>query len=267
MTMAVQYYGFPGRMVGEVRNGVGTDYLSDTQGSLIGTVDASGNRTSTISYWPYGEVASSSGSNPSPWGYIGLLGYYIDSLVSLYVRARHYRPDKGIWRTVDSRWPSQGAYGYVNQSPIKLFDPAGRKACKEDPCSKVKGPHGACVAFLCSLDTAMDITFLKTIFGDEYLDILKEYGLDTLEHGGKIELPTMDPSDCCKEASGAGKTGPIANIVARLVWLICNRLKQKTCLQMKTESDCKTCCNAVLSGKPNELTLLCLERCEDKFAT
>jgi|GEM_PF-4850289 len=79
----------------------------------------------TAEYWSYGEIRTSTGTNPSNWGYVGFLGYYTDSDNSIYVRARIFRPDLTRWLTVDPFWPSQVAYGYVMGNPINLVDPSG----------------------------------------------------------------------------------------------------------------------------------------------
>ncbi len=125
MALSVVYINGAGSMIGEIRNGAVSDYLSDSQGSLIGIVDENGNQAYSAEYWPFGEVAASSGVNPTFWGYIGLLGYFKDSAQRLYVRARHLRVDLGRWLTQDPLWPAQKAYGYVGNRPHEAVDPSG----------------------------------------------------------------------------------------------------------------------------------------------
>ncbi|MBX3096224.1 MAG: hypothetical protein KF812_05125, partial [Fimbriimonadaceae bacterium] len=93
--------------------------------SVIKTTDASGNVTSTTKYWPFGEVRTSTGTNPSPWGFVGTLGYFKDTLTRLYVRARTYRADLSRWVTVDPLWPFQPAFIYVEALPTVYMDPSG----------------------------------------------------------------------------------------------------------------------------------------------
>ncbi len=125
MAMSVTYATVHGRLVEENRGGVVTEYVPDTLGSVIMTTDESGTVTSTTTYWPFGEVRSQTGTNPSPWGFCGVWGYLTDAVSRMYVRARHYRADVSRWLTVDPVWPGQEAYGYVNDDPLGLVDPSG----------------------------------------------------------------------------------------------------------------------------------------------
>ena len=125
VTMSVTYLNFAGQMVGEVRGGVVTDYVPDTLGSVIATVATGGTVTSTSDYMPYGEPVNQTGTNPSPFGFVGTLGYFTDSLKMLYVRARYLRVDRTTWMTVDPLWPKEKAYEYVDQSPLLVSDESG----------------------------------------------------------------------------------------------------------------------------------------------
>ncbi|MBS1707751.1 MAG: hypothetical protein JSS65_03410 [Armatimonadetes bacterium] len=125
MAMAVTYATVNGRLVQENRGGTVTRYVSDTLGSCVQTRDSAGNVTSTTEYWPYGEVRTSTGTNPSPWGFVGLLGYLTDTVSRLYVRMRHYRPGLTRWQTVDPIWPSHPPYHYANLASILFIDPYG----------------------------------------------------------------------------------------------------------------------------------------------
>ncbi|RYD79774.1 MAG: hypothetical protein EOP84_12645, partial [Verrucomicrobiaceae bacterium] len=114
-----------GMLLHESRGGVETFYVPDPLGSVVQTKDASGTVTSEAEYWPYGEVQAGTGTNPSPWGYVGTLGYLKDSSERLYVRARYYRPVTTRWMTVDPLWPRERAYDYVLSQPILLVDSTG----------------------------------------------------------------------------------------------------------------------------------------------
>jgi RHS repeat-associated protein len=121
------YTTFNGMLVHENRGGVETEYVPDTLGSVMMCRDVNGNTTYTADYWPYGEVAVSSGTNPSPWSFVGTLGYYTDSAPgSLYVRARTLLPLYGRWATVDPVWPRVAPYSYAGNQPILYSDPSGR---------------------------------------------------------------------------------------------------------------------------------------------
>jgi len=125
MAMAATYTTFAGMVVHQRKNGVDTELISDPLGSVVKTKDATGNETSRTEYWPYGEVQSSTGSNPTPFGFVGTLGYYRDLATRLYVRARYLRPDQGRWQTVDPLWPDESAYGYAAQAPALFLDYSG----------------------------------------------------------------------------------------------------------------------------------------------
>jgi RHS repeat-associated protein len=126
MAMSVVYSNFCGRVVSETRGGVESDYVSDPLGSTIGLMNSAGTMTDRWEYWPYGEVVSRSGSNPTPLTWLGVIGYFQDVLSKLfYVRARHLRADLARWLTRDPLWPSEMSYGYADCSPVALSDLSG----------------------------------------------------------------------------------------------------------------------------------------------
>ena len=126
MAMKVVYTNFCGQLIHEDRGGVETEYVPDTLGSVMKCRSATGTTTYTADYWPYGEVAGSTGTNAGPWGFGGTLGYYTDSVSgSLYVRARILLPNYGRWATVDPLWPGEAAYVYGNSCPVQEADPYG----------------------------------------------------------------------------------------------------------------------------------------------
>jgi len=123
--MSVTYATVNGVLVEENRGGDVTTYVSDTLGSVVKTVDEAGMVTSESTYWPYGEVRTYSGTNPSRWGFVGTHGYLVVVSANLYVRARSYRADLGRWLSLDPYWPGEPAYQYVEGSPTVLADPSG----------------------------------------------------------------------------------------------------------------------------------------------
>ena len=123
--MSVVYSNFGGMLVAETRGAEKRQYVSDPQGSLAAELDENQEVTYAATYWPFGEVATETGTKLSDWGYIGLLGYLTDLASLLYVRARHYLTQKARWLTVDPLWPRQSAYLYALSRPISLRDPSG----------------------------------------------------------------------------------------------------------------------------------------------
>jgi RHS repeat-associated protein len=122
----VNYTTVNGRILHEDRGGVKTLFMPDTLGNVIETRNMdTGAQTSSTTYWPYGEVRTQTGTNPSPFGFCGKWGYYTQAGQPTYVRARYYRPNLGRWQTVDPLWPWESAYGYAKIDPLKQIDPTG----------------------------------------------------------------------------------------------------------------------------------------------
>ena len=146
MPMSVVYTTVNGRLVEENRGGVVTRYIPDTLGNVIKTADVNGNITSETTYWPFGEVRTQVGTNPSPWGFCGIWGYLQDAAARLYVRARYLRADLGRWITVDPLWPGEPAYGYARNGPVTLVDASGMHAPSVAPrrktCRVFRGTTG-----------------------------------------------------------------------------------------------------------------------------
>jgi len=137
MALTVVYSNAFGGVVAENRGGTVSTYVRDTLGSTIGLMDSAGTLTDRWEYWPYGEVASRSGTNVTPFTFLGVIGYFQDVLSKLfYVRARHLRVDLARWLTVDPLWPSEPAYTYASAGPAWTSDPTGLYSpC----CPKVAG--------------------------------------------------------------------------------------------------------------------------------
>ena len=122
MAMSVVYTTFGGMLVHENRGGTERQYISDPLGSLVGELDSTQAVTYTAEYWPYGEIQTETGTNTSNWSFVGLLGYLKDLASLLYVRARHYLPQKARWLTVDPLWPGESSYAYSLNAPIYNVD-------------------------------------------------------------------------------------------------------------------------------------------------
>ncbi len=126
MAMSVVYSNAFGGIIAENRGGVISDYVQDPLGSTIGLMDSTGTLTDRWEYWPWGEVVSRTGTNPTPFTFLGVIGYFKDVLDKLfYVRARHLRVELARWLTVDPLWPNRVAYSYCSDSPHLHTDPSG----------------------------------------------------------------------------------------------------------------------------------------------
>ncbi len=125
MALSVVYTVVNGVVYSEDRGGTVTDYRPDTLGSTAALTQ--GNTvTATYVYWPYGEVRAKTGSGTTNFTYVGTLGYYNDTSLRTYVRARHYRQKAGRWMTVDPYY-STGSVDqyYVTGNPVQFTDPMG----------------------------------------------------------------------------------------------------------------------------------------------
>ncbi len=136
MAASVVYSTWGGQIVHENRGGVERGYVPDTLGSTIALVDSTGTITDTWKYWPYGEVSSRTGTNATPFTYIGTLGYFKDLVSKLtYIRARFYQSLIGQWMTTDPIGPlmmmSGNYYAYSIGAPTSQVDSDGLLA--QDP--------------------------------------------------------------------------------------------------------------------------------------
>ncbi len=129
MAMSVYYENLDGELISENRGGTETFYTSDTLGSVIECRDDTGTKIYGAEYWAYGEVRITNGSNPSPWFFVGTLGYHGVNFVGTYVRRRVLKPQQARWATVDPLWPEESAYAYVDNDPLGQEDPSGARPC------------------------------------------------------------------------------------------------------------------------------------------
>ncbi len=124
MALSVTYTVMDGMILGESRANVERDYVPEPIGSTAGLLDGAQTLTDTFEYWPYGEVATSSGTTNTPFTFCGTLGYFFAAGYG-YVRNRFYRPDLAQWMSVDRKWPNQPAYSYCQGQPTMKIDPTG----------------------------------------------------------------------------------------------------------------------------------------------
>ena len=88
MPMKVVYTTINGVIVHEDRNGVQRNYRTDTLGNIVALTDAT-STTDTMTYWPYGEIRTRTGTNATRFLFVGTLGYSKDGGYGLhYVSVR-----------------------------------------------------------------------------------------------------------------------------------------------------------------------------------
>ena len=123
--MTTTYTVINGEIVSENRGGVKRDYIPDSQGSTRALIDDTQTITDTWNYWPYGDVASKSGSSTTPFTWVGTLGYFTSTLNLIYIRQRFVSPTICAWLTADLIWPDTAPYTYADGSPCTKTDPTG----------------------------------------------------------------------------------------------------------------------------------------------
>jgi len=152
MSMKVRYTTVNGEIIAEKRNGVRSLYVPDPLGSTVALLDNTQTITDTVSYFPYGEVAARTGTNPTPFLHVGTKGYRKDSSSNTSVRHRILKPAQARWLTEDPIGYMGGdwnLYRYVTDAPVHFSDPSGyswccnklvQSCCKsEDPVKKCHG--------------------------------------------------------------------------------------------------------------------------------
>ncbi|HMS56968.1 MAG TPA: hypothetical protein PKA27_16375 [Fimbriimonadaceae bacterium] len=125
MPISVTYTNFGGQLVHENRGGVESFYTADPLGSIVDVRNSSGTQTFAATYWPYGEIRTSTGTNPSQFDFVGALGYYRENANRAYVRARVLRKELARWLNVDPLWPLEPGYLYAQASPSLITDSSG----------------------------------------------------------------------------------------------------------------------------------------------
>ncbi|MER7803027.1 RHS repeat-associated core domain-containing protein [Streptomyces parvulus] len=110
-----------GTLTAMTSGGASHYYLTDVQGSVIGLVDATGKRTATYSYGPYGEARTTSGTN-QPYRYTGT---YLDPSGLYKMGARYYDPQLGRFTQPDPSGKESNLYAYAAGDPVNRVDPSG----------------------------------------------------------------------------------------------------------------------------------------------
>ena len=130
-TSLARYEGLP-QMWGDMfsqRSSSGSSFpIYDPQSSARVLTGPSGTVTDTYVYGAFGDELASSGTTPNPFRFGGQIGYYRENSTRLYVRARWYRSELGLWLSGDPigfdgmDW---NLYRYVENNPVGNYDPGG----------------------------------------------------------------------------------------------------------------------------------------------
>jgi RHS repeat-associated protein len=128
MSMTTRYTTVNGEVIAEKGNGIRRLYVPDPLGSTVALLDNTQTQTDTFTYWPYGESTHVTGSTPTPFQFVGTLGYYQNSATTTYVRARILDTQKGRWLSQDPIGFDSGSYNFMqygDNSPVSFSDPTG----------------------------------------------------------------------------------------------------------------------------------------------
>ncbi|MHA6757379.1 RHS repeat-associated core domain-containing protein [Streptacidiphilus sp. PAMC 29251] len=99
-------------------------YLTDAQGSVLGTVDNTGTRTSTYSYTPTGASRGTPTQTiPQPYRYTGA---YLDPTGLYKMGARYYDPTLTRFTQTDPSGKEANLYAYAGENPVNRDDPNGQ---------------------------------------------------------------------------------------------------------------------------------------------
>jgi RHS repeat-associated protein len=126
----VRYYIWgAGRLLAMIDADGTTRYAhSDEQGSVVALTDTNGAVLFTASYGPYGEPWGTTGTNATPFGWLGGHGVFHADGHSLYL-TRHRAYDTTMKRFLSSDPIGLGGganlYGYALGNPLSYIDPMG----------------------------------------------------------------------------------------------------------------------------------------------
>lgn len=98
-------------------------FFTDAHGSTVDLTNSSGTITGSYAYTAWGTVASHTGAS-TPIEYAAA---YSDSETGfLYLQARYYDPETGVFASVDALVSKTlAAYLYANNDPLNMLDPLG----------------------------------------------------------------------------------------------------------------------------------------------
>jgi RHS repeat-associated protein len=123
MPMKARYTVVDGEVLAEKRSGSRKLYVPDPLGSTVALTDSTQAKTDTFSYWPYGEERTRTGSTATPFRFVGMQGYYRDTGLRSYVRARYLSTYLAQWITQPHTVvaPETG-YSYCQARPSTATD-------------------------------------------------------------------------------------------------------------------------------------------------
>ena len=121
-------------MISEVRGSASKFYKADGLGTTRALTSTSGTTTDTLSTDAFGNTVASSGTSPSPFGFVGGVGYQSDSDTGLMLLGhRYYDPSTGRFLSRDPIQDGYNWYTYCNNDPVNAIDPEGLETIPPPP--------------------------------------------------------------------------------------------------------------------------------------
>jgi len=112
--------------VSERRSGTSEFYHGDRVGSTTKISNTSQTVTDTRVYDAFGMLLSSTGSNPTPFGFVAKGGYQQDPDTGLMLLGhRYYDPSTGRFLSRDRAKDGRNWYDYCTNDPQRYSDPSG----------------------------------------------------------------------------------------------------------------------------------------------
>ena len=121
-------------LITDARGSASKFYKADGIGTTRALTSASGMTTDTLSTDAFGNTVSSTGTSPSPFGFVGGAGYQSDSDTGLMLLGhRYYDPSTGRFLSRDPAMAGYNWYTYCNNDPVNTIDTTGLDGVQVPP--------------------------------------------------------------------------------------------------------------------------------------
>lgn len=151
----VRYEVINGEVIAEKRGGVRRLYVPDPLGNTVALLDNTQAKTDTFLFWPYGEVASRTGTTATQFQFLGCVGYYQAVSQLAHAHGSFLSRSSARWITETSRGALNfNAYSFRNGSPVSGFvrQPQQTNAGDRDPRCDASCDDKKCTELIRHLD-------------------------------------------------------------------------------------------------------------------
>ena len=148
----VRYTVAEGEVLSEKRSGTRHFYRSDASGSVVSLYDSAQAKTDSFTYWPYGEVRTSSGSTGTRYKFLGAILGRTQFDGSVYFIERVFQPSNARWMTLSPYWPRVISYqfpeAFIDSAPFGSLHQSDPKPVV-DYCRKYCADNGYTIRGVC----------------------------------------------------------------------------------------------------------------------